>query len=63
MSWDWIMSFDPHWFSTLFGWYVLAGMMVCAITTIALITIFLKSQGYLEIVNVIPIYYFSNFLF
>jgi hypothetical protein len=22
MSWDWIMSFDPHWFSTLFGWYV-----------------------------------------
>jgi hypothetical protein len=23
MSWDWIMSIDPHWFSTLFGWYVL----------------------------------------
>jgi hypothetical protein len=22
MSWDWIMSIDPHWFSTLFGWYV-----------------------------------------
>src|SRR5690606_4040549 len=21
MSWDWIMSVDPHWFSTLFGWY------------------------------------------
>ena len=26
MSWDWIMSVDPHWFSTLFGWYVLSGM-------------------------------------
>jgi len=38
MSWDWIMSLDPHWFSTLFAWYVLAGMMVCAITTIALVT-------------------------
>ncbi|MBT7817674.1 MAG: quinol:cytochrome C oxidoreductase, partial [Polaribacter sp.] len=24
MSWDWIMGLDPHWFSTLFGWYVLA---------------------------------------
>ncbi|MEC9160536.1 MAG: quinol:cytochrome C oxidoreductase, partial [Bacteroidota bacterium] len=24
MAWDWIMSIDPHWFSTLFGWYVLA---------------------------------------
>lgn len=21
-SWDWIMSIDVHWFSTLFGWYV-----------------------------------------
>ena len=21
-SWDWIMSIDTHWFSTLFGWYV-----------------------------------------
>ena len=22
MSWDWIMSLDPHWFSTLFGWCI-----------------------------------------
>ena len=28
MSWDWIMSIDPHWFSTLFGWYVFARMVV-----------------------------------
>ena len=63
MSWDWIMSIDPHWFSTLFGWYVLAGMMVCAITTIALITIFLKSQGYLEIVNDSHIHDLAKFMF
>ena len=63
MSWDWIMSFDPHWFSTLFGWYVLAGMMVCAITTIALITIFLKSHGYLEIVNDSHIHDLDKFMF
>ena len=63
MSWDWIMSFDPHWFSTLCGWYVLAGMMVCAITTIALITIFLKSQGYLEIVNDSHIHDLAKFMF
>jgi hypothetical protein len=42
MSWDWIMSLDPHWFSTLFGWYVLASMLVTAVTVIALITIYLK---------------------
>ena len=63
MSWDWIMSFDPHWFSTLFGWYVLAGMMVCGITSIALITIFLKSQGYLEKVNDSHIHDLAKFMF
>ena len=48
LSWDWVMSIDPHWFSTLFGWYVFASMFVSGITTIALIVIYLKSKGYLE---------------
>ena len=51
MSWDWIMSVDPHWFSTLFGWYVFASMFVSGITVIALISIYLKSRGHLEFVN------------
>lgn len=63
MSWDWLMSFDPHWFSTLYGWYILAGMMVSGITTIALITIFLKSQGYLEFVNDSHIHDLAKFMF
>ena len=63
MSWDWIMSFDPHWFSTLFGWYVFAGMMVSAITVIAMVTIFLKSQGYLEHVNDSHIHDLAKFMF
>jgi hypothetical protein len=63
MSWDWIMTFDPHWFSTLFGWYVLAGIMVTAITTIAIVTIFLKGQGYLEYVNDSHIHDLAKFMF
>lgn len=63
MSWDWIMSVDPHWFSTLFGWYVLAGMMVCAITVIAMVTMYLKSRGYLEIVNDSHIHDLAKFMF
>ncbi len=51
MSWDWIMSVDPHWFSTLFGWYVFATMFVSGITVIALVAIYLKSRNYLEFVN------------
>ncbi|MCV6631728.1 MAG: quinol:cytochrome C oxidoreductase [Flavobacteriaceae bacterium] len=62
-SWDWIMSVDPHWFSTLFGWYVFASMFVSGITTIALITIYLKSKGYLEHVNDSHIHDLAKFMF
>src|SRR5690554_4645144 len=50
-SWDWIMSVDPHWYSTLFGWYVFASFFVSGITVLTLITIYLKSKGLLEYVN------------
>lgn len=63
MSWDWIMSVDPHWFSTLFGWYVLAGMLVCAVTVIAMITIYLKSKGLLPNVNDSHIHDLAKFMF
>ncbi|KAA1245119.1 quinol:cytochrome C oxidoreductase [Aquimarina sp. RZ0] len=62
-SWDWIMSFDPHWFSTLFGWYVFASLFVSGITTIALITIYLKSKGYMEFVNNSHIHDLAKFMF
>ena len=63
MSWDWIMSIDPHWFSTLFGWYVFASMVVSGVTTIALITIYLKSKGFLEFVNDSHIHDLAKFMF
>src|SRR6056297_355491 len=63
MSWDWIMSVDPHWFSTLFGWYVFASMFVSGITVIAMVTVYLKSKGYLEQVNDSHIHDLANFIF
>ncbi|RCW93242.1 quinol:cytochrome C oxidoreductase [Winogradskyella arenosi] len=63
MSWDWIMSVDPHWFSTLFGWYVFASMFVSGITVIALITIYLKSKGLLTFVNNSHIHDLAKFMF
>jgi hypothetical protein len=50
-AWDWIMSIDVHWFSTLFGWYTFAGMWCSAMVVIVLTTIYLKKLGYLERVN------------
>ncbi|UFH47565.1 quinol:cytochrome C oxidoreductase [Flavobacterium galactosidilyticum] len=63
MSWDWIMSIDPHWFSTLFGWYVFSSFFVSAITTIALVTLYLKSKGVLEFVNTSHIHDLAKFMF
>ncbi|WP_397364723.1 quinol:cytochrome C oxidoreductase [Olleya sp. R77988] len=63
MSWDWIMSVDPHWFSTLFGWYVFASMFVSGITVIALITIYLKAKGLLPQVNDSHIHDLAKFMF
>ena len=63
MAWDWIMSFDPHWFSTLFGWYVFASFFVSGITVIQMVTIYLKSKGYLENVNSSHIHDLSKFMF
>ena len=63
MSWDWIMSVDPHWFSTLFGWYVFASMFVSGITVIALITLYLKSKGLMEFVNNSHLHDLAKFMF
>lgn len=50
-SWDWMMSLDVHWFSTMYGWYSFAGMFISALITITLLTVYLKRRGYLEQVN------------
>ncbi|MCF8322010.1 MAG: quinol:cytochrome C oxidoreductase [Flavobacterium sp.] len=63
MSWDWIMSVDPHWFSTLFGWYVFASFLVSGVTVICLVSLYLKSKGYLEYVNTSHIHDLAKFMF
>lgn len=63
MSWDWIMSVDPHWYSTLFGWYVFASFFVSGITVITMITFYLKSRGFLEEVNKSHIQDLAKFMF
>lgn len=61
--WDWIMGLDPHWFSTLFAWYVLSTLLVSAITVIAFVTVYLRSRGYLPKVNDSHIHDLAKFMF
>jgi hypothetical protein len=51
LAWDWLMSIDTHWFSTLFGWYVFSGMWVSAMVTAVILALYLKRKGYLPQVN------------
>jgi len=51
MSWDWLMSIDTHWFSTLYGWYVFSGMWVSAMNVIVVLSLYLISKGYLKDLN------------
>ena len=51
MAWDWIMSIDTHWFSTLFGWYIFSGMWVSMIIFTNVCMLWLRSKGYFQEVN------------
>ncbi|MBD77863.1 MAG: quinol:cytochrome C oxidoreductase [Crocinitomicaceae bacterium] len=51
VPWDWIMSIDAHWFSTLFGWYVFSGLWLSSLVVTTLMVIWLKKQGYMKDVN------------
>ena len=62
-AWDWIMSIDTHWFSTMFGWYVLASWHVSGIACITLTVLFLKDAGYLKMVNENHLHDLGKFMF
>lgn len=62
-AWDWAMSMDPHFFSTMFGWYVFASWFVTALAFITLIVIILKDNGYLSIINENHLHDLGKFIF
>lgn len=63
MIWQWVMSVDAHWYSTLFAWYSTASWFVSMIALTILILIYLKSQGYYEEVNANHIHDLGKYLF
>ncbi len=45
---DWIMSLDPHWYSTIFGVYVFSGGALAFVALVTLIALALRRAGYLR---------------
>jgi len=44
-SFDWIMSIEAHWFSTVFAVYCFAGLFLAALAGVTLLSILLRRQG------------------
>ena len=42
---DWIMSLEPHWYSTIFGVYHLAGLILGGLAMITILAIWLERRG------------------
>lgn len=44
---DWIMSLEPHWFSTIFGVYYFSGTVLAAIAIVTFLAVYLNEKGLL----------------
>ncbi len=62
-AWDWIMSIDTHWFSTMFGWYNFASWFVAGLCTITLILIYLHDHGYFPELSSSHLHDLGKFIF
>jgi hypothetical protein len=51
LIWQWIMSIDSHWYSTMFAWYATASLFVAMTALTIMLLIYLKSRGYYTGVN------------
>lgn len=49
--WLWLMSLDPHWYSTMYSWYTFASTFVAGMALITLFVIYFKNKGVLPYVN------------
>ena len=63
VAWDWTMSINPHWYSTLFGWYHFASWWVSGLATVTLTVLLLKDKGHLPFVNQNHLHDLGKFMF
>lgn len=61
--WLWLMSIDPHWYSTMYSWYSFASTFVAGCALIAIFVVYLKNQGYLEYTNQEHLHDLGKFMF
>ncbi|WP_224364412.1 hypothetical protein [Hyalangium versicolor] len=50
-AFDWLMSLEPHWFSTIFGLYNIAGLLSSSVCALTMAAILLKRSGAMPAIN------------
>ncbi|GAA4342873.1 quinol:cytochrome C oxidoreductase [Flaviaesturariibacter amylovorans] len=63
IPWLWLMSINAHWYSTMYSWYTFASSFVAGIALITLFVIYLKNNGYLELVTREHLHDLGKFMF
>ena len=48
---EWVMSLEPHWFSTLFPWYVLSSAFASGVALITILVLTLRRRGFFPEIN------------
>ena len=63
MAWDWIMSIEAHWFSTMFSVRMFASSWVTALAVLTISVIYLKNKGYFKYVAPAHFHDLGKFIF
>ncbi|WP_224242796.1 hypothetical protein [Hyalangium gracile] len=50
-AFDWLMSLEPHWFSTIYGLYNIAGLLSSSVCALTVAVILLRRSGAMPSVN------------
>ena len=63
-AWDWVLSIDTHWFSTMIGWYVFSSWWVGSLAMFTLLVVLIKENtGLLGFVNSNHLHDLGKFVF
>ncbi|MBI5915534.1 MAG: hypothetical protein HY842_09170 [Bacteroidetes bacterium] len=63
MIWQWIMSVDAHWYSTLFAWYSMSSWWLAGCALTIMLLIYLKTKGSLTEVTKEHLHDLGKFMF
>lgn len=62
-AFDWIMSLEPHWYSTIFAFKNIASAFLHGVSVLTLIVFILKKKGYFPFLNKYHMHDFARYIF